>query len=490
MWKTKYGNLYLGILTLQKKYDMAVIFAEENISSEELEPNLASNLSVLMRKTGRLKESLIYIYAALKVNPNDERYIYNLSQTLISCERYEEARVLLVLLIEKTERMKPKIYSSLARIYCATRNFDLAKAAAQFSLEIDKNDEAALTCLALAMDALNNTLESIKLFNTIIYKNKSDSIFSNWQYALFCLKHGNFYEGWKFYHWGFKVANKGRGVKKFNTTCEYSPEIYCAHLVVHGEQGVGDEVLFLQLLRCLPATIESVRLELDPRLEWVSQGLILGNKIRILEQDADLKDTSHIMIGDLPSLYFNDFVKSPLRGDRYITTKSISESNIIGISWRGGASKISNKQRSIDIYKFMHIMVKIKAKYPLSIFNVLQYNYDTEEHNLIKNFLGSSCYFPDYDPINNIEKWAESIARCTLIISIDNSAVHIAGSLGIPTIMLGGISPNWRWTPLEGTDSNIWYKSVSVDKTDLDSSSDVFFERIDKFMHPKINTTS
>lgn len=56
--------------------------------------------------------------------------------------------------------------------------------------------------------------------------------------------------------------------------------------------------------------------------------------------------------------------------------------------------------------------------------------------------------------------FADAVAGCDLVVTIDNALAHLAGALGRPTWLLLHQSPSWRWF-LERADSP-WYPSLRL----------------------------
>ncbi len=56
--------------------------------------------------------------------------------------------------------------------------------------------------------------------------------------------------------------------------------------------------------------------------------------------------------------------------------------------------------------------------------------------------------------------FAEAVAGCDLVVTIDNTLAHLAGALGRPTWLLLHQSPSWRW--LLGRDDSPWYPSLRL----------------------------
>jgi ADP-heptose:LPS heptosyltransferase len=47
-----------------------------------------------------------------------------------------------------------------------------------------------------------------------------------------------------------------------------------------------------------------------------------------------------------------------------------------------------------------------------------------------------------------------------LVITVDTAVAHLAGALGIPTLLLLAHVPDWRW--MLGRDDTPWYRSMQI----------------------------
>jgi ADP-heptose:LPS heptosyltransferase len=64
------------------------------------------------------------------------------------------------------------------------------------------------------------------------------------------------------------------------------------------------------------------------------------------------------------------------------------------------------------------------------------------------------------DPLKDLDDFAAQTAAMDLVISIDNSTVHMAGALDVPVWAMLPAVPDWRWM-LDRSDSP-WYPSVRL----------------------------
>jgi ADP-heptose:LPS heptosyltransferase len=47
-----------------------------------------------------------------------------------------------------------------------------------------------------------------------------------------------------------------------------------------------------------------------------------------------------------------------------------------------------------------------------------------------------------------------------LVITVDTALAHLAGALGVPTLVLLPFTPDWRW--MLGRDDSPWYPSMRL----------------------------
>ncbi|HXC61024.1 MAG TPA: polysaccharide pyruvyl transferase family protein [Steroidobacteraceae bacterium] len=68
--------------------------------------------------------------------------------------------------------------------------------------------------------------------------------------------------------------------------------------------------------------------------------------------------------------------------------------------------------------------------------------------------------FEDIDPLRDLDDFAALLSALDLVISVDNSTVHLAGALGVPTWLLLPYQADWRWR--RGLERSEWYKSLRL----------------------------
>lgn len=91
----------------------------------------------------------------------------------------------------------------------------------------------------------------------------------------------------------------------------------------------------------------------------------------------------------------------------------------------------------------------------------------------------------DKDPLKDMNNFAAQIAALDLVISVDNSTVHLAGALGVPVWTLLPYAPDWRWM-LEREDT-LWYESMRLFRQNSFGEWRSVFERVKVALQEIIN---
>lgn len=228
-------------------------------------------------------------------------------------------------------------------------------------------------------------------------------------------------------------------------------------LLILGEQGLGDEILFASLFEDVRQWADNITVECDSRLvnifsrnfpdiEFIGRTHYNEGFWGTDDSWADGRSwTAQTLMGDLPTWFRRDKREFP-SGKAYLISDVDSRySGMVGYSWIG-------RQGSADI----NITDKEKG---LS----LQYG--------VENHLGLNV--PDIDLKNDIDGLFGVIAGLEKVVSVTTTVVHIAGALGVPVELVlpkrgmnhGGFedmkvnnSLNWRFHD-RGSD---WHKSVKI----------------------------
>lgn len=223
-------------------------------------------------------------------------------------------------------------------------------------------------------------------------------------------------------------------------------------LVIYGEQGIGDEILFSS---CVPDVLGlgiEITIECDRRLESVFQrsfGCRTRPRDRRGENNFPLglkrSEDAFIPLGDLPAIFRRS--RSSFLGTPYIVPalEKMEKWSYLkgktGIAWRGRRGQFNPKDLGLDN--------------PVC----LQYDaWEVETEGMI---------VPEIDLHNDIEDLLGICANLGRVITVPQTIVHLAASQGVPVevvvppVMSGRVPDqlNFRYGSRKQMD---WYKSVRV----------------------------
>lgn len=239
-------------------------------------------------------------------------------------------------------------------------------------------------------------------------------------------------------------------------------------VVVYGEQGVGDELLFLSILPEMIARCGTVYLDCHPRLVDTCKRSFPGLAVHGTRKDAridwaeGLQIDASIGIGSLGMFFRNrneDFPGTPyIVPDReeVIHHRRGARKLRVGISWLGGTADTYRNYRSIPLLKWAPILSTDADFYSF------QYDADSAKQCAeLEEQTGIRVkHFPGLVEARNYDKTINFAASMDLLISVSGTLFHVGGALGIPTWCLVPSKPAWRYGR-EG-DASRWYGSARM----------------------------
>jgi hypothetical protein len=239
---------------------------------------------------------------------------------------------------------------------------------------------------------------------------------------------------------------------------------------------VGDEVMFASCYGELIEQAKACVLACDPRLVPIYARSFPRARVCSLQA---LHDESHahklgqfdvqVAAGSLP-LYLRPGEASFPRAASYLRAerarverwksqlRSRSDALKVGISWRGGKDAGEKQRRSIALDDWLPVLEVRGVE-----FVNLQYGDSRAEREVLAQRHGIRILdWPQVDPLRDLDEFSALVSALDLVISIDNSTVHFAGSLGVPTWALVTYPSQscWRW--MLKRDDTLWYASVRL----------------------------
>ena len=355
-------------------------------------------------------------------------------------------------------------FFNLANLY---KDFGYAEKSEKYvsiALKINPNLPQIYNIKGTLSEMKNDLKDAVKHYLKAISLNQSyhEPIFN---LSLIYLFSNQFKEGWKFYE--KRWHNEAYLNKKMKTDRPYwSPSVSKNHKVtIWPEQGIGDFILMSRFLNDLKNATNHITLLINHKLKP-----IFARSFPDIEFVTELNKSTidyHAPIGDLAKFYVNGFEDVKARSDVYLKvdksrTQKIKQllpksKKICGISWVSKNESIGqNKSMSLEDLKDLLLLPNIT-------FVDLQYTDTSEERASFKDRYGVEILkLEEIDNFNDIDGLASLIDACDQVVSVSNTTVHIAGSIGKETYLMlpQGKGRLWYWS--KEKEQSIWYKSVQV----------------------------
>ena len=286
--------------------------------------------------------------------------------------------------------------------------------------------------------------------------------------GLILLVTGRLHEGWSEFAWHDRTTTFNR--PDIPLPLWDGSNLGDEALLIHAEQGIGDQIMMMSAIPDLLRITRNVVIECDPRLVPLFARSFPGVLVRA---DRFHEPGRNDGIGAyLPASAIFQHLRTDIesfskhQGYLVADQKAVQRwhdrfsrfgSNLkVGISWHGGANARVSSARSIALQRWIPLL----SLSGISFIN-LQYGNSSEIIREMREQHGVVIHdFEETDPISDLDDFAAQISALDLVISIDNSTVHMAGALNVKTWVMLPRLPDWRWL-LTG-DTSYWYPALRL----------------------------
>lgn len=278
-----------------------------------------------------------------------------------------------------------------------------------------------------------------------------------WNRALANLTQQNWPQGWEDHEHRFNRVIQSTSYRR-DYGCPIWDGAPGLRLAIHGEQGIGDEIMFMSMLREALNRCPDAVIEVEPRLmDIVAANFdipVYGTEKAMKAHEKPFQ--AAIPLGSLGRIFRQSIADFPgtqyLRADpeRVVYWRRQyamqGPGPYIGVAWQGGSKSTRIQERTIKPAELKF------AKRGTAI--SLQYGDFSKEGAQANGYL----FWPESNGRDMNEQFA-MVAACDLIITTPQTLVHVAGSLGVECHVLVPRFPSWRYGIAE---TMPWYNSVHL----------------------------
>lgn len=368
----------------------------------------------------------IHWYAeCMKANPNDINSCFNCAICLLKIGRIDEAIALFEQLCLRLENPESVRYN-IAYAYKTAGNLDTA------------------ITLYEALLAKNPLYEAAELALGFAY-----------------IQNGDFVRGWPQHSKSLK--RRGKNGEQLRALLS-AQQLAGKTVLLHYEGGLGDTLMFIRYAERIKqlggSTLCMVQEQLIPllsRVPYIDRLIPYATSCSyhydayasLMSMPAIVNDTEETFPATIPYLFADPQLVEQWR------VRLASYSGIkIGICWQSDvfndSSRIPIARRGIPLTELEPLL-----RNPDYTFFSLQRFDGAEQRNELNAEIVLITY-PDLDTDHGcFMDTAALIKNLDLVVSIDSAVAHLAGALGMPTLLLLPYATDWRWI-IKRTDSP-WY---------------------------------
>lgn len=244
-------------------------------------------------------------------------------------------------------------------------------------------------------------------------------------------------------------------------------------ILVYGEQGIGDEIMFASclpdLLRICSKVTIACNAKLAPlfRRSFAAARVLEWGEAKTLVANGSAEWKQMVAIGSLPRHFRRNLEAFPrqtgyLRADPELVTEyrqrlaSLGAGLKVGLSWRGGTDKTRRALRSVEL-------AQLQTLFDLPDVRFVNLQYDSRATDEDLEPLVESGIVVDWrDALADYERTAALVESLDVVVSVCTAVIHLAGALGRPTLIMAPYSPEWRYGIAGG--GMPWYPSVHIER--------------------------
>jgi tetratricopeptide (TPR) repeat protein len=454
LWK-QLGDVLLKL----ERHDHALLSFQHVLKLNPRHQDAAYKSGVLLNHVGRYEEALTYLNRCDEALPNHGPTLAARARTLFTLKKFE-----------------PALADNLRANAFDPGNGDTCNNIGACLQALGREEEAlawfdrALQRLPNAIEILNNKAfilgklqrfdEAFALYDLINARNLNDAT-TDWNLALLRMLTGNFEAGW--------AGREARWAKpdpppypKFTQPIWLGREsIEGKTVLIHVDEGLGDTIQFARYVPMVAARGARVILVVEPPLHSLLSGLPGVWQCLAFSNGPLPPFDMHCPIGSLPLAFATrlDTIPSATSYLPFPAAAGVEAWNQrlgphdrlrVGLVWSGNPNHKNDRDRSMSLGTLSRI-VDVGAS-----FVSLQKDPRPDD----KAMLAQSGIIDFTAELTDFAETATLIACLDLVITVDTSVAHLAGSLGCPTWILLPWTPDYRW--LLDRDDSPWYPTARL----------------------------
>jgi tetratricopeptide (TPR) repeat protein len=459
-----YANLGT-VLQAQGELDVAVAMYSHALALKPMLAEVHVNLGNVFQAQGKLNESVVCYNRALALKPESAEAHNNLGSALQSLGKLEDA----IASYEQALAIRPdyaEVCYNMGNARRTQNKLDDAAACYHLALTIRPEYPEAHYNLGNVLRDQGKPDEALAQYSQAVMLRPEYSQ-AGFGEALAQLLRGDFAVGWQNFERRWQTGDHDTPRRAYTQPAWAGQKLVSGSLLIWGEQGVGDEIMFAGLISDVIRTGNRCILDCEPRLKPLFARSFPGVDVISgcgpgLHPELDI--ASHLPSGSLPGLFRKTSSAFATTKSPYLTADPAERARLradysdgkrlVGLAWNTNNKK-TGASRSIDLSLFAPLLTHPEVRWVS-----LQYGDPAELERQAEAARAPILIDRSVDQLIDIDIFAAQIAAMDLVITIDNSTAHLAGALGVEVWTLLPYPSDWRW--LLNREDSPWYPTMRL----------------------------
>jgi tetratricopeptide (TPR) repeat protein len=420
---------------------------------------------------GRLTDAASALNAALKLHPEWPEVLDAFAVLSLALNRPDKA----LTFVHRALTREPRRLASLQLGATASeRTGDYAAAVAYYNDVIGTQPEiASLAGLAISLQRLGRHEDAVRAFDQALGTSPSDPTLKHGRGSSL-LALGRLGEGWPLYGARFHMSTNAEAGRAAAGEPLHKPPHAGMRVAAWADQGIGEQILFANLVPDLIRTGAEIALECDYRLAPLFARSFPQITVCAHTEPANAALASftdgRFCLSDAAPWFRNTFDAFPKHAG-YLTpdprlvaalknkyTAGRKDKPLVGISWRRADGSVLSDTKTLPLEQWgpiLHIA-------GITFVNLQYGDCGGELAATMDRFGVRIVSDAAIDPLMNLDAFAAQVAAMDLVISTSSTTAHMAGAVNVPTwtFLPAGMGSLWHWF-LDRADSP-WYPRMKL----------------------------
>lgn len=408
----------------------------------------------VLRAHGRRDEAAVACQRALAAAPCDLSLWNEVGALFLALGLPQEAVFCYRKIVERVPHLA-EAHACFGSALRALGNFAAAEQCLRRALVLKPREASFYNSLGIVLRDQNRVDEAMAAYRTALALRPDDAE-ARWNLALAQLYVGDFAAGW---------SNYEARWQREDPPCNFAQPLWRgqplkgARILLHAEQGLGDNLQFLRFVPQVEAAGGRVILGLPPRQHRLAAGLIGLAHVEFATVPPQPFDW-HCPLMSLP-LALGTTLENLPASVPYLTVPEEARARCatldwpamglrVGLVWSGTPEHPQNRFRALPL----SLMQPLFALEDVRFFS-LQMGAPQQELAPWREQI------VDLAPVTRtMEDTAAQMLALDLVITVDTMTAHLAGALGRPVWLLLAANHDWRW--MRGREDSPWYPTMRL----------------------------